>query len=227
MFFSTAAVLALASSVLAAPMAEKSKRTSSVPDIFNQLHAFSTSSQTVSLTNEALVPFSFNNWGSLSSLSNFDSFFGAGNFDGRFNQIQVVNVQEVQVCSQVEIDIVQQNLAILLEAMKQVLLTQVCEVETQVIVSSQFSSHLQVFMEDVRHISGRQVGFDSSISSQLSSVLSSLGGNHVNLGFSGQSIGSNLQIVQSNFDSVNSPARIHAAWVASQLAVLPPSVLGF
>lgn len=114
--------------------AGKAKRTdiSSVPEIFSQLHAFETSSTVVSLTNTELVPFSFNNWQSISSLDNFDQFFGAGNFDGRFNEVQVVQVEEIQVCSATEITIVQQQIAVLLETMKQVLLTQVCEVETQV-----------------------------------------------------------------------------------------------
>lgn len=228
MFISAALVsMALYNVVLAAPTREKSKRTdvSVVPDIFSQLHSFETSTQVTPLTINQLPPFSFNNWGSLPSLNNFDNFFGVGNFDGRFNQIQVVE-SEVLVCSATEIEIVQQNIAILLEAMKQVLLTQVCDVATQVIVSSQFNSHLQVFIEDVRHVSGRQVGFDSSIASQLQSVLGSLSGQHVNLGFSGSSIGSNLQTVTSNWDPTTSPAFVHSAWTASQLALLPPSILG-
>lgn len=76
-------------------------------------------------------------------------------------------------------------------------------------------------------MSGRQVGFDSSIASQLQSVLSIVSGQSQasSLNFEGSSIGSNLQLVSSNWDQSIS-ANVHAAWVAAQLAVLPPSVLG-
>ncbi|EJD49776.1 hypothetical protein AURDEDRAFT_161327 [Auricularia subglabra TFB-10046 SS5] len=242
MFFLPAAIVALASShvALAAPTAEKSKRAdiSSLPSIFSQLHAFETSPQVVSLTNNAIPPFAFNNWGGVSALSNFDNFFGVGNFDGRFNQLQhitvvqqsveVIQVQQVQVlqCSVVDLRIVQQNLAILIESMKQILLTQVCEVEAQIILASQFGSRWNVFIDDIRRISGRNIGFDAVIAAHLQSVLGSIGGNHVNLGFGGSSIGSHLQFVNSNWNPTISPARAHSAWVAGQLAVLPPSVIG-
>lgn len=241
MFFLPAAIVALASNVaFAAPTAEKSKRTdiSSLPSIFSQLHAFETSPQVISLTNNAIPPFAFNNWGGVPSLNNFDNFFGVGNFDGRFNQLQhitvvqqsveVIQVQQVQVlqCSAVDLRIVQQNLAILIESMKQILLTQVCEVEAQIILASQFGSRWNVFVEDLRRVSGRNIGFDAVIAAHLQSVLGSIGGNHVNLGFGGSSIGSHLQFVSSNWNPSISPARAHSAWVAAQLAVLPPSIVG-
>ncbi|EJD40986.1 hypothetical protein AURDEDRAFT_153407 [Auricularia subglabra TFB-10046 SS5] len=230
MFVLPAALVALASSALAAPAAEKRTDVSSIPSIFSQLHAFDTSNQVISLTNNAIPPFSFNNWGGLSSLNLFDNFFGVGNFDGRFNDLQFLldQSQQIQIlqCSVVDINFVQQNLAILIEAMKQLLLTQICDVESQIILASQFGSRWSGFIDDLRHISGRNVGFDSFVSSQLQAVIASLGGSHVDLGFSGSNIGSQLQFVSSNFNEGFPLSRLHSAWSASQLALLPPSLVG-
>ena len=52
-------------------------------------------------------------------MSNFDDFFGLNNFDSSEN-VQTVIIQEQElVCSSQEIEIVQQRLSILVEAMKQ------------------------------------------------------------------------------------------------------------
>ncbi|EJD35302.1 hypothetical protein AURDEDRAFT_117417 [Auricularia subglabra TFB-10046 SS5] len=233
MFVLPAALVALASTALAAPTHPSDKRTdiSSIPSIFSQLHAFDTSSQVISLTNNAIPPFSFNNWGGLSSLNLFDDFFGVGNFDGRFNSLNFIvdEFQQINVlqCSVVDISFVQQNIAILIEVMKQLLLTQICDVETQIILASQFGSRWLSFIDDLRHISGRNVGFDSFIASQLQVVIASLGGSHVDLGFLGSSIGSQLQFVSSNFNQDFQLSRLQSAWSAAQLALLPPSLVGF
>lgn len=50
-------------------------------------------------------------------MSNFDGFYGSGNFDGSSNQI-IVEQQEEVVCHSVEIEIVQQKLVILQEIAK-------------------------------------------------------------------------------------------------------------
>lgn len=71
----------------------------------------------------------FSNWHGISSLDGFDNFYGIDNFDSSLN-VQTVTSSEL-VCSTVSIDIVQQQLAVLIENMKRVLLQQICEVETQ------------------------------------------------------------------------------------------------
>ena len=68
---------------------------------------------------DSVVEFpSFNNYLGLQTLSNFDDFFGQDNFDSSLN-VQTVIVQEQQlVCQSEQIDIVQQRISVLVEAMK-------------------------------------------------------------------------------------------------------------
>lgn len=54
----------------------------------------------------------------LSSMSNFDDFYGSSNFDASENTV-IVEQKEVQVCTTEEITVVQQRLAVMLEVMKE------------------------------------------------------------------------------------------------------------
>lgn len=74
---------------------------------------------------------SFDSFGGLSSLSGFDNFFGADNFCGASN-VQVLSEEEIVTCQTVDITVIQQQLSILAEYAKRVVLTQSCETETQV-----------------------------------------------------------------------------------------------
>lgn len=95
-------------------------------------------------------------------------------------------------------------------------------------LASQFGSRWISFIDDLRHISGRNVGFDAVVAAQLQAVVASLsGGSFVDLGFLGSSIGSQLQFVSSNFNQDFQLSRLQSAWSASQLALLPPSLVGF
>ena len=51
-------------------------------------------------------------------MSNFDDFFGIDNFNG-FSNEQIIIEQEDIVCESIDIQIVQQNLIVLLEVMKE------------------------------------------------------------------------------------------------------------
>jgi hypothetical protein len=63
-------------------------------------------------------PTSFNEWGGIPSLKNFDSFNGRDNFDGSRNA-QIIVVQEQQVvCRRQDARVIQQQLAILQELAK-------------------------------------------------------------------------------------------------------------
>jgi hypothetical protein len=62
-------------------------------------------------------PPSFNNYGGLDSMTNFDNFYGAGNFDGSQNSQTVITVQET-VCHKQTVEIVQQRLLVLQEVAK-------------------------------------------------------------------------------------------------------------
>lgn len=62
---------------------------------------------------------SFDNWGGLSSFSNFDNFYGVDNFSGVVSDQVVVEQQEEVVCQAVSIEIVQQKLLVLQEMAKQ------------------------------------------------------------------------------------------------------------
>ncbi|EJD35926.1 hypothetical protein AURDEDRAFT_175002, partial [Auricularia subglabra TFB-10046 SS5] len=93
-------------------------------------------------------------------------------------------------------------------------------------LASQFGSRFNGFIDDIRRISGRNVGFDFAVASQLQAVIASLGGSHVDLGFLGSNIGSQLQFVSSNFNQDFQLSRLQSAWSASQLALLPPSLVG-
>jgi len=184
---SVAAVVALASSSMAAPMPSK-RYSSSAP------------------------PISFNNYGGFSQLSNFDSFYGSDNFSGFSNQITEVDSETV-VCEDQSIEIVQQQLSVLREFAKSIITQTICQVEVQTIVYGQFISGLSDFSSDLSRSSGRSVGFDKSIASHISDLTDS-SGNLVsnNLGFQGSSIGSNYVVpTGNNWQDSSSPLSVGSA----------------
>jgi len=160
----------------------------------------------------------FSSWHGISSLDNFDNFYGIDNFDSSLN-VQTVTSTEL-VCHTVSIDVIQQQMAILIENMKRVLTQQVCEVETQTILVSQVQAVFTSFSDDVRHVSGRSIGFDSEIAGYIDGLYDSSGDftDH-DFGFSGVDVGSNLNVVSgSNFDASTSSLSVAQAFSSSQAA---------
>lgn len=163
---------------------------------------------------------SLNNWGGFQSLSGFDDFNGVDNFSGSQNS-QVVVVQEEQVvCEVQQIEIVQQKLVILQEMARRIITEQICEVEVQTIVLEQFSASISSFGSDVSRQSGKQVGFDSNISSKISQLVNADGSlSTSDLGFSGHDVGSNTVVpAGSNWNDSTSPASVQSALAAAQKA---------
>lgn len=62
---------------------------------------------------------SFNGWHGISSLDNFDSFYGSNNFDNFHSHQVVEESSEEVVCHSETITIIQQRLAVLQEMAKQ------------------------------------------------------------------------------------------------------------
>jgi hypothetical protein len=72
----------------------------------------------LSVTRNILPRTSLNNWGGHASMSHFDEFNGADNFDGSHNSQVVVAQQEQVVCHTQQIEIIQQRLVVLQEMAK-------------------------------------------------------------------------------------------------------------
>jgi len=198
-------VLALATAAVAAPL---EARTSSISS-----GGF----------NSGLSSFSLNGWGGFSSLDHFDDFFGQGNFNGCNNQQTILS--ETVTCQTQEITVIQQQLSIVTEFAKRVILEQICEVEVQTIVWNQFVSSFSSFSQDITHVSGRSIGYDHVIASHISGLVDS--SNHLiqhDFGFQGLNIGSNLINVHgSNWVSGSSQISVQSAIIASQTAHLSSS----
>jgi len=147
--------------------------------------------------------FSFNGWHGNSNLNNFDGFFGQGNFNGGNNQ-QVIIVQDKLVCSQRDIRVVQQKLAILLELGKRIVLEQVCDVVTQVIVLNQHLNGHRQFNRDVARKDrnrNRNVGFDQDVAGRFGNLFDEHGNlSFGDLGFDGFNVGKNLRQFNDNWD---------------------------
>lgn len=159
---------------------------------------------------------SFNSFDSLSSFSNFDSFFGVDDFSGIENEIVLLNTeQNLLACQEtIEASIIQQELAVMQEAIKQVLLEQVCDVEAQAVLFQQFISGLSTFSVDLLRQDGSFPSFDQSISSLLPQLIlfgqnnEFLGFQAQDLGFLGSDIGLNSVLVASNWNFDSSPASV-------------------
>jgi len=163
---------------------------------------------------------SFNNWGGISSLSNFDNFYGADDFSHSHNVNQVVVKQDSElVCHSETITIVQQRLAVLQEMAKKIITEQICEVESQTIVFQQYYSSLGSFSHDLTRGSGHQAGYDNSIASHYGDFYNSDGSlSNYDFGFSGSDVGSNYYVPTSNWVDSSSPGTVGNAYGASQAA---------
>ncbi|KAF7312293.1 hypothetical protein MIND_00242300 [Mycena indigotica] len=171
---------------------------------------------------------SFSNFNNIASLQGFDDFNGLGNFRGDRNS-QTVVVKETQVqCQDIQIEFVQQRLAILQEVAKRhnnhrtsQTFRVICNVETQTIVLAQHNGALEVFRDDIqRKTVARQIGFDEQIVSKFSQIFQQDGSlSVVDAGFSGKDVGKNLIVPFGNdWDNDKSPQRqpaIDAAIIAA------------
>lgn len=178
---------------------------------------------------------SFDNWGSISSLSGFDNFYGSDDFSGSSFSTTVIKQTQELVCHSESVEIIQQRLLVLQEMAKRlvhhlfwtfssssflrirIITEQICEVETQTIVFEQFTASLSSFSSDLLRKSGRSVGYDSGIASYYGDIQSSDGSlSNDDLGFSGHDLGSNYVSVQgSNWNPQSSPASVGAAYSAA------------
>ncbi|KAG7086499.1 hypothetical protein E1B28_002452 [Marasmius oreades] len=162
---------------------------------------------------------SFDGFNGISSLDNFDNFYGVGNFHHAvFDQV-VVHEQEV-VCHTQVIEVIQQRLVVLQEMAKRIITEQICEVETQTVVFSQFHASLGNFYSDLRRQSGKQVGFDDKIAGKFPDLVQSDGSLSTNdLGFTGSEVGSNTVVpAGSNWNDNTSPNSVDSAYFAAQSA---------
>jgi hypothetical protein len=190
-------VLALAASVSAGPIAPRTS---------------------ISSGSHQLSPFSFNNWGGFSSMSNFDNFFGSDNFCGESQSTTVLS--QTVVCQSESVSTIQQQLSIMLEFAKRIITEQICEVEVQTITWSQFSSRVSSFSSDLSRSSGRSIGYDHSIASHIDHLVNSDGSIVTSdYGFQGTDIGSNLiHVSGSNWVTGSSESSVQQAILASQVA---------
>jgi hypothetical protein len=167
------------------------------------------------------IPPSLNKWNGISSLDNFDNFYGADNFDGHQNT-QTIIVQEQQVvCHAQRIEIIQQKIVILQEMMKRVITEQVCEVETQTIIIQQINSGMGNFGRDVGHEnSGRSAGYDKSIADKYKSLTNDDGSwNDNDYGFTGHDVGkSYVSPSGNNWNDQDGASRVKAAQQAAHQA---------
>ncbi|KAJ7175914.1 hypothetical protein C8R46DRAFT_1080003 [Mycena filopes] len=142
---------------------------------------------------------SFNNWGGISSLSNFDNFYGSDDFaHHNMNQVELV-------CHTEQITIIQQRLA----------------VETQTIVFQQYYASLGGFSHDLTRNSGssHHAGYDNNIVSHYGDFYNSDGSlSNYDFGFSGHDIGSNYYVPSSNWNQDSSPNSVGSAYQVSQAA---------
>jgi hypothetical protein len=206
----------LFSSLLALAMSKPIARRNSHISISNGVPvivhggSFDLSSTTVTQVKTSNV-FAFNGFGGLASLNGFDEFFGVNNFCG----VQNVIVQEnVVTCQVTQVNVVQQQLAIIAEYAKQVILTQSCESEAQVLLFSQWLGGLVNFGQDLRHVNGRLPTYDSHIASQIVNVVDVTG--HINVAgfdFAGSNIGSHgVTVINNNWVQDVSPSTVGFVW---------------
>jgi len=146
-------------------------------------------------------------WGGHESLRGFDNFYGADNYSGHLKEVNVVHEDQL-VCHAQQIEIVQQRLLVLQEYAKKIVTELVCEVETQTFVFEQFHGSLGHFSNDIRRVSGHDVGYDRHISSHLEKLVND---DYSHLGFSGSDYGHEYVVPKGNswddsksFESVNS-----------------------
>jgi len=164
-------------------------------------------------------PVSFNNYGGYGSMSDFDNFNGVDNFSG-FHSSITESHEEVVVCHSQTVEIIQQQLAVIREYAKKIITEQICEVEVQTVVYTQFVSGISDFSSDLQRKSNRGVGYDSSVASHIGSIHDSQGnlvGN--DLGFQGSDVGSNFVSPSgSNWNDQSSPSSVGNAYSLASAA---------
>jgi len=166
------------------------------------------------LKRTSFSPVSFNNYGGYNSMSHFDDFYGVDNYSGFHNTISESHEEEHVVCHSQTVEIIQQQLVVLREYAKKIVTEQICEVEVQTVVFSQFVSGFHDFSSDLMRQSGRSVGYDSSIASHIGSIHDSDGSiNSHDLGFHGSDVGSDFVSPSgSNWDDSSSPSSVGNAF---------------
>jgi hypothetical protein len=168
--------------------------------------------------NRRTNPFTLDTWGGFHSLDHFDDFYGADNFVGISKEVTVVKKEQEVVCHSVDVVVIQQQLAIIREYVKKLITTQICEVETQTVVFSQFQSHISSFHDDIRRRSHRQVVYDDDIASRIGSIHDEHGEivSH-DFGFHGSDIGSHsISVSGCNWNDATSPDSVEKAFGAAQ-----------
>jgi hypothetical protein len=177
------------------------------------------------LTRRDQGAYSLNNWGGISTLSNFDDFYGWNNYYGASNSYNYVQGDPV-TCHSQQVNIIQQRLALVHEMVKRVISEQICEVEGQALAYSQFYDSMGSYYDDITQSSGRYVGYDSAIVGHYGSLLESDGSlSWCDLQFTGQNIGSQyVKVGGYNWNNVTSPDSVQSAYSATQSAYSATSV---
>jgi len=143
--------------------------------------------------------FSFNQFNDLGNFGNFDNFFGVNNFLGLQNEVNVL--AQVQCLANSNVNLVQQQLSILAELAKQVVLTELCDPADQIIALEQFQGQIDSFSSALRGVSNLSLSFDNSIA-QLGAQLFVDGQlNQNDFGFVGSQIGQNAFLVVNNLNN--------------------------
>ncbi|KAG8733055.1 hypothetical protein FRC11_008998 [Ceratobasidium sp. 423] len=151
----------------------------------------------------------------------FDDFFGVGNFGGNLNPITIIQQQQQLVCRSTDLIRVRQQLAVIQEFAKQIILQQVCEVEIQTVIIQQINSQLVNFGRNVRRVNGGIApSFDIVIAQKITQITQVInrGGSlaDLNLGFLGSDIGRNSVLIGgSNWNDTSSPDSVGNAYKAA------------
>jgi len=163
--------------------------------------------------------FPFNGWGGFQSLNGFDDFFGADNFIGIKNQ--KFDIQDQQFfCKANNVNQVQQQLFIIQELIKKLILEEICEVEVQIIILQQFTGGFDNFFNDLNRFGGKNPGFDKEIA-KFGNQLFDVNGQFKiqDFGFKGLDIGKNNVIVGGhNWQQEFSPNSVKSAFDISSQA---------
>lgn len=218
-FATLVSIVAIASSAMAAPTTCTSKR-----DLGGWLGNLRTFGDVQSLNQ-----FSFDDQFGQKGLD----FFGKGNFGGHRNQFKDSGLQ--LVCRQQNVEIVQQRLAVLVQAYRKILTTTVCDVQQSIVIHNQHFSDLFNFGRGLGHEVGfdKHRGFDSNIAGLLNKdFFQHDGGNNLqfndfnfdrNFNFQGHQVGSSFVVPSGrNWDDISGPRRVSDVNNFLNLATLPP-----
>jgi len=209
MYTSAISALFLASLVVATPLQKRqnsSFSSSDLPVVASGINPATT-----------INGINIDGFGGFSSLNGFSNFCGGFSCDSN-NQV-FINSGNSLSCSSVDINVVQQQLAILGELAKQIILTEICEVEVQTLAFQQFNSNFGGFQDSLLRDSSLQVGFDSSIADLFEQLFLDGILNTNDFGFLGSDIGQNSVFVNSNWNDNSSPESVAAALSLAQQAI--------